>query len=97
MTQTELNAKVHELQKLKAISDQLAEVIESLKDEIKTEMLRRKTDSLSGVEWQITWKEYTTTRLDKDRLEADFGDLSKYKKSTTYKRFCLKKRDVICC
>lgn len=97
MTQTELNAKVRELQKLKEISDQLAEVIENIKEEIKTEMLRRKTDYLNGVDWRITWKEHSTTRLDAKRLEEDFGDLSKYKTTTVYKSFYLKKRDIICC
>ena len=92
MTQAELNAKVKKLQKLKEISAQLEEEIEHIKNEIKAEMLRRGTDFLNGVGWQITWREHTFTSLDQKRLEADFGDLSKYKKFTTYKSFYLRKK-----
>ncbi len=90
MTQTELNRKVHELQKLKGIAAQLSEVIDGIQDEIKAEMLRRKTDFLNGDGWRITWKEHTLTRLDKNRLEADFGDLSDYKIFTNYRSFYLR-------
>lgn len=40
----------------------------------------------------VTWQEYHTTRLDKKRLEAELGDLSKYQTTTTYKSFHLRKK-----
>jgi len=89
MTNTNLNKKVKELRELKMMATELATEIESIQDEIKAEMTALKTDILKGVDWKITWKEYTQSRLDTKRLEADLGDLSEYKKVSSYKRFCL--------
>ena len=89
MTNNEMNIKVKTLRELKAMAAELAEEIESVQDEIKAEMSALKTDVLKGVDWKITWKEYTSSRIDTKRLEADFGDLSEYKKVSSYKRFLL--------
>lgn len=92
MTDDELDKKVRNLRKLKELSKDIEDDIEKLKDEIKTEMLRRRIDNINGTDWRIIWREHTYTRLDAKRLEEDFGDLSKYKKTTTYKSFYLKDR-----
>ena len=89
MANTELDSKVKELRELKVMAAEIAEAIEGIQDEIKAEMTALKTDILKGVDWKITWKEYTSSRLDTKRLEADLGDLSEYKKVSSYKRFCL--------
>lgn len=91
MTDKALDKKVKRLSELKQISEQIKNLIEDLKDEIKAEMTLRGQDTLKGVDWKIIWKEQQIARLDKDLLEKDFGDLSKYKKITTYKSFYLKK------
>mgnify|MGYP007101863950 CR=1 FL=1 len=90
MTNAELNGKVEELRQLKEIFDKLSNVIENLKDEIKSEMTRRDVDTLNGLDWKIIWKEHTSTRLDAEKLKKDFGDLSNYKKIIKYKSFYLK-------
>lgn len=82
MTESELNEKVKTLNALKEISTQIKNLIEDLKDEIKTEMTARGKDTLSGADWKIIWKEHKITRLDKDLLKKDLGDLSKYQKIT---------------
>ena len=89
MLATELNGKVKELRELKQMAAEIASAIEDIQDEIKAEMVTLKTDILKGVDWKITWKEYQQARLDTKRLEADLGDLSEYKKVTSYKRFLL--------
>ena len=85
-----MDKKVRELRQLKAIYKQLENVIENLKDDIKSEMLKRKTNTLYGLDWKILWREQTITRLDTEKLEKDFGDLSEYKKVTKCKYFYLK-------
>ena len=90
MTDRELDKKVKQLGELKQISTQLENILEEIKDEIKAEMTARGKDTLTGVDWKIIWKEHKMTRLDKELLEKDLGDLSKYQKITTYKSFYLK-------
>ena len=89
MANNELDSKVKELRELKQLAAEIAETIEGIQDEIKAEMTALKTDILKGVDWKITWREYSQSRLDTKRLEADLGDLSEYKKTTNYKRFLL--------
>lgn len=90
MDDIEINKKVKRLCALQQISKQLETVIEELKDEIKSEMTSRGKDTLIGADWKIIFKEHKITRLDKDLLKKDLGDLSKYQKITTYKSFYLK-------
>ena len=90
MTDRELDKKVKQLGELKQISTQLENIIEEIKDEIKAEMTSRGKDTLIGADWKIIFKEHQMTRLDKDLLNKDLGDLSKYQKITTYKSFYLK-------
>ena len=90
MDDIEINKKVKRLCALQQISKQLETVIEELKDEIKSEMTSRGKDTLIGADWKIIFKEHQMTRLDKDLLKKDLGDLSKYQKITTYKSFYLK-------
>ena len=89
MSNVELNSKVKELRELKTMAAELADAIESIQDEIKATMTAQGTDTLKGIDWKITWKEYQQTRLDTKKLEADLGDLSEYKKVTAYKQFRL--------
>jgi predicted phage-related endonuclease len=91
MNDKEIDKKVKRLHELKQIVEQLEDLIEDLKDEIKLEMSFRGIDTLNGVDWKITWKDRTLIRLDRNLLEKDFGDLSKYEKITNYKSFYLKK------
>jgi hypothetical protein len=91
MNDIELDRKVAGLLELKQIAKQLKVLIEDLENEIKAEMTLRDKDTLTGSDWKIVWKERTVTRLDKELLEKELGDLSKYKKITTYKSFYLKK------
>lgn len=89
MSNKELDAKVKELRQYKVMAGEIADAIESLQDEIKSAMAELGTDVLKGIDWKITWKEYTQSRIDTKKLEADLGDLSEYKKVTTYKQFRL--------
>ena len=89
MSNTDLNSKVKELRELKVMASEIADAIETIQDEIKATMTELGTDILKGIDWKITWKTYTQNRLDTKKLEEDLGDLSEYKKITSYKQFRL--------
>lgn len=90
MTDSELDGKIREIQKLKSIAEQLENVIETLKDEVKSEMLARQTNVFNGIGYKVIWREQTSTRLDQKLLEKVLGDLTPYKKVTKYKAFYLR-------
>lgn len=47
-------------------------------------------DTLAGLDYKITYKAVTSSRLDSKALKADQPELySKYTKQTTARRFCL--------
>lgn len=58
MGNRKMDNKVKELRELKRMKDELEAMIESLQDDIKADMTVRGTDTLNGLDWKITWKEY---------------------------------------
>ncbi len=85
-----MNAKVQELRELRRMADELAAEIDSLQDEIKAEMTAQNTDTLTGLDWKITWKRVTSNRIDSKALKAALPDVAaKYTKQTTSRRFVL--------
>lgn len=90
MNDAELNKKVGEFLALKKISKQIESDLETVKEELKAELIKRKTDILLGKTWQIDWKTVNYSKLDEKMLEEDIGDLSPYKKIIPRKYFYLK-------
>ncbi len=85
-----MNAKVQELRELRRMADELAAEIDSLQDEIKAEMTAQNTDTLTGIDWKITYKAVTSNRIDSKALKAALPDVAaKYTKQTTSRRFVL--------
>lgn len=85
-----MNAKVKELRELRRMADELAEEIESLQDEIKAEMTAREVDTLTGLDWKISWKAVKSSRLDGKALKAALPDVAaQFTKETTSRRFVL--------
>lgn len=82
--------KVKELRELQRMAAELEEMIEGIKESIKKEMATQEVDRISGLDWSITWKPVTSTRLDSKKMMNDFPDLCKdYIITTTNRRFCL--------
>lgn len=82
--------KVHELRELQRMAAELADMIEAIKDEIKANMTENNTDSLTGTDWMITWKQVTSSRIDTKALQRELPDLVKrYTVETTTRRFCI--------
>lgn len=85
-----MNAEVKELRELKHMADELAGEIEAIQDEIKATMTEQNTDTLTGIDWKITWKAVTSKRLDSKALKAAMPDVvEQFTRESTSKRFVL--------
>lgn len=85
-----MNAKVKELRELERMADELAGEIEQIQDEIKAHMTESNTDTLTGIDWKITWKAVTSKRLDSKALKAAMPDVvEQFTRESTSKRFVL--------
>lgn len=85
-----MNAKVQELRELKRMAAELADEISSIEDAIKAEMQARETDTISGLDWKITWKAVTSSRLDSKALKAELPEVAaRFTKPSTARRFVL--------
>ena len=90
MSISELDMKVKELRELKRMAEELAGEIEALQDGIKAHMTEQDTDTLTGTDWKITWKEVTSNRLDSTALKKELPDIAaRFMKASTSRRFTL--------
>ena len=90
MSTKDLQKKVRELKELQRMSEELAEEITSIQDEIKAEMLTRNTDEVIAGEFKIRWKEVTSNRFDTTAFKSKYAELySQFVKTSTSKRFSI--------
>ena len=90
MSANEIAAKVRELRELRRMADELSAEIDGLQDAIKQHMDAAGVGTLAGLDYKITYKTVTSSRLDSKALRADQPELyAKYTKQTTARRFCL--------
>ena len=79
-----------ELRELKRMAAELADEITSIEDAIKAEMTARETDTLTGLDWKVTWKAVTSSRLDSKALKVELPEIAaRFMKQTTARRFVL--------
>ena len=85
MTKKELEEKIEEVRKYKAMSEEASNIQKALEQEIISYMNENNlTEELINSS-KISYKEQVRRTLDKKRLEEDLGDLSEYEKVTSYK------------
>lgn len=84
MTKLELEAKVQEIRKYKAMAEEAAEIQKSLEAEVINYMVENNIDTEITDSAKITYKSQTRATLDKKRLEEDLGSLEEYTKVTEY-------------
>lgn len=88
MSVHEMDSKIKELRELRRMADELTAEIEAIQDSIKQEMTARAVDTLSGIDWKVTWKAVTSTRLDTAALKKALPDVAeRFTKTTTSRRF----------
>jgi len=84
MTKQELEMKVQEIRKYKAIVEEATNIRNALEREIISYMNENGLTEEITDSAKITYKEQSRTTLDKKRLEEDLGSLTEYEKVTTY-------------
>ena len=84
MTISELESKVQEIRRYKAMAEEAAEIQKSLEAEVINYMVENNIDTEITDSAKITYKSQTRATLDKKRLEEDLGSLEEYTKVTAY-------------
>ena len=88
MSNTEIQSKVNELRELRRMADELTAEIENIQDAIESYMTTINADTLTGVDYKITWKTVTSSRFDSTAFKKAMPELAeRFLKSTTRRRF----------
>lgn len=85
MTKKELQNKIEEIRRYKAMAEEATNIQKALEHEISSYMEENNLTEEFTDSAKISYKEQTRKSLDKKRLEEDLGDLSEYEKVTSYK------------
>ena len=90
MSINDIQTKVNDLRELNRMMDELQNEMEVIKDALKAHMTEQGIDEILGVDYKVTWKEVTTSRIDGKALAKDFPEMAnKYTKTSTSRRFCV--------
>lgn len=84
ISKAELEKKVQEIRRYKAMAEEAAEIQKALEAEVITCMVENGIDTEITDSAKITYKSQTRSTLDKKRLEEDLGSLEEYTKITAY-------------
>ena len=84
MTKAELEKKVEEIRKYKAMAEEASNIQKALEQEVISYMNENNLTEEFIDSAKITYKEQTRSTLDKKRLEEDLGSLEEYTNTTTY-------------
>lgn len=90
MSTYEIENKVKELRELKRMQEELTAEIEAIQDSIKKHMDSSGMDTLLGMDYKITWKAVTTSRLDSTALKKALPDVAEqFTRTSTTRRFVI--------
>lgn len=83
-----INAIMAELAQYIRMQEEAAAMVESLKDQLKSQMQAAGVDTLTGNEHKATYKAVTSSRVDTSALKRDLPEIAaQYTKTTTARRF----------
>ena len=85
MTKKELEEKIEEIRRYKAMAEEATNIQKALEHEISSYMEENNLTEEFTDSAKISYKEQTRKSLDKKMLESKLGDLTKYEKVTSYK------------
>ena len=90
MSTTEITSKIEALQELEALIEEAKAEAESLRDEIKAEMLKRDTEELTAGQYIIRWTSVLSNRFDSTAFKKVMPDVYKaYTKQVASRRFSI--------
>ena len=88
MSRNEIEAKVEYLQELEALMEEVKAEAESIKDQIKAEMLDRQVSELQAGRYIIRWTDVLSNKFDSTSFKKVYADLYKaFTKQVYSKRF----------
>ena len=90
MSTNDLVMKVEKLKELEQLLEEVKTEAESVRDEIKQEMLTQDTEELEAGQYIIRWSSVLTTRFDTTAFKKVLPDVYKaYTKQITSRRFSI--------
>lgn len=90
MSTNDLVMKVEKLKELEQLLEEVKTEAESVRDEIKQEMLTQDTEELEAGQYIIRWTSVLTTRFDTTAFKKVLPDVYKaYTKQITSRRFSI--------
>lgn len=88
MSTTDMEMKIMQLQEWEQLMEEAKAEIESLKDEIKAEMLSRGTEEMTAGRYIVRWTSVLSNRFDTTTFKREHGEMYKqYVKQTASRRF----------
>ena len=83
-----IDSIMKELAEYIRMQEEAAEMVESLKDQLKERMAAAGVESLAGSEHKATYKAVTSSRVDTTALKKELPEIAaRYTKTTTTRRF----------
>ena len=90
MSINELEKKIERMQEWEAIIEEAKAEMESLKDEIKAQMIEEETEELLAGKYIVRWTCVLTQRFDSTAFKKAYSELYKeYTKQVTSRRFTI--------
>ena len=90
MSTIEITSKIEALKDLEALIEEAKAEAETLRDEIKAEMLNRNTEEMEAGQYIIRWTSVLSQRFDTTSFKKVYGDLYKeYTKQVCSRRFSI--------
>ena len=90
MSANEITTKIESLRELEELIEEAKAEAETLRDEIKAEMLDRNIEEMTVGQYIIRWTSVLSNRFDTTGFKRAYGDLYKaYTKQTASRRFTI--------
>ena len=90
MSTIEITTKIEALKELEALIEEAKAEAETLRDEIKTEMLNRDTEEMEAGQYIIRWTSVLSNRFDTTGFKKAYGELYKtFTKQSASRRFSI--------
>ena len=90
MSTTEIQSKVEALRELESLIEEAKAEAETIRDEIKAEMLNRNTEELSAGQYIVRWTSVLSNRFDSTAFKKVMPEVYKaYTKTVSSRRFTI--------
>ena len=90
MSTVEITSKIDALKELEALIEEAKAEAETLRDEIKAEMLSRNTEEMEAGQYIVRWTSVLTQRVDTTAFKKVMPDVYKeYTKQVSSRRFSI--------